>query len=66
MSTLVFYMRSGNKIRLPNITGWEIKTTNSGKITGYNVEFIQTPGEQHLVNNSLDLTQIEAITEIPE
>jgi hypothetical protein len=64
MTTLTIYLRSGNQLRLPHIQDWKIRTTG-GKITylsitkGWLANLLPHP---KLVVESIDLSQIEAIT----
>lgn len=63
MSTLTLYMKSGNKIKLKGISDWKVTSTN-GRIATLNVTYKKNvPTREQLIFNSLDLTQVEAITE---
>lgn len=60
--TLTLYMRSGNKIVLPGIVDWKIEG-QQGKIEFIKIEYVRQLGDECLIMSSLDLNQIEAITE---
>lgn len=52
-------MKSGNKIILPDVIEWALNSSAEG-ITKFSVEY--KPGTLRIIGNSLDLSQIEAIT----
>ena len=60
MSTLKIYMKSGNVITLKRITEWKVKSER----TVVSLEITRKKyGQERLIMNSLDLSQVEAITE---
>ncbi len=60
ISILRLYMKSGNVICLPHVTDVEYKSSSSSRSLTYTR--VSEAGGERLIINSLDLSQIEAIT----
>lgn len=63
MTTMVIYMRSGNKIKLRGVKEWSV--TNAGnKVNRLHIVRTSWAGlfTQRLVVSTIDLSQIEAVT----
>lgn len=60
MAVLKLYMKSGNVIKLSNVTKWEVEGANGIKRLAITRKDF---GQERLITPSVDITQIEAITE---
>lgn len=60
MAVLKLYMKSGNVIKLSNVTKWEVDGANGIKRLAITRKDL---GQEGLIMPSVDITQIEAITE---
>jgi len=61
---LNIYMKSGNVIRLKGIADWKLGHMGN-EITQLSIERENLPTGERLILASMDLSQIEAITEEP-
>ena len=62
VSTLMIQMKSGNKLVLQDIKDWKIKTMGN-RIVSLEININETIKKEYLIISSIDLSQIEAITE---
>lgn len=61
--TLNLFMKSGNVISIDSVLDWQIKTNLGGEVCYVSINQVKDNRKQHLVMSSLQLSQIEAITE---
>ena len=59
---LKLYLKSGNSITTDKVSEWNVKC-NGNEVVSLSVSYKESPKER-LIMTSLDLSQIEAITEI--